>query len=382
MNIPALVVIAFNRPKSLIRLLNSIGSAQYPPNNVSLIISIDNEEDNLDVLEIANNFVWDYGDKHVNYESEHLGLKRHVIKCMGLVFKYENIILLEDDLFVSGDFYNYARQALNHSADNSNIAGISLYKHQMNVHTSRNFYPIEDGYDNWYFQFASSWGQVWSFEHIRGFMQWYKQDFDINQSKEIPAYVRNWSEKSWLKYFIAYVILENKFYIYPKISLSTNFGDKGTHIDEAETYYQVPLLNTVDKKYTFSSLKQSNSVYDAFFENVKLKTFLKLKNDDVTIDLYGYKTQYNTRYLLTSKTINFKICRKYTKSLKPLDLNIINNLEGKDIFLYDLKHVAPNPYKLNHFQALAYNYKIISLKDSIRMTKRLVYVRIIEIFSK
>ncbi len=61
-NVP-IVIVAFNRPDSLKRLLFSLKKAEYPQ-NVDLIISID-QGDNEDVIKIAEEFVWDYGEKKI-----------------------------------------------------------------------------------------------------------------------------------------------------------------------------------------------------------------------------------------------------------------------------------------------------------------------------
>ena len=71
----AIVVVAYNRPKSLSRILSSLENANYPREPVPLIISIDWAEDNLDVLEIAKDFNWKFGEKKVIYQQMNLGLK-------------------------------------------------------------------------------------------------------------------------------------------------------------------------------------------------------------------------------------------------------------------------------------------------------------------
>ena len=62
---PVIVVVAFNRPRSLQRLLTFLSKAQYPDKNITLIISID-RGDNQNVLNIANDFVWEFGEKIVD----------------------------------------------------------------------------------------------------------------------------------------------------------------------------------------------------------------------------------------------------------------------------------------------------------------------------
>ena len=75
-----IVVVAFNRARSLARLLASLNNAVYEEDNVPLIISID-KGDNQDVLKTAEDFEWKHGQKTVVYQSENLKLRKHILKC-------------------------------------------------------------------------------------------------------------------------------------------------------------------------------------------------------------------------------------------------------------------------------------------------------------
>ena len=381
-HLPAIVIVAYNRTISLERILNAIAKANYPRDEINLIISIDRGEHNKDVLQIAQNFVWQHGNKIVKYQDYNLGLKAHILKCMAFAEEFGSIIMLEDDLFVSSNFYNYSIKALNFSEDKEYIAGISLYNHQMNVHTSQNFSPIEDGYDNWYFQFASSWGQAWSKSQIRLFLEWYSTNPIISEMINVPLGVRVWSDKSWLKYFISYVVEKDKYFLYPKISLTTNFGDEGEHITSANTEFQVPLSFGKIIDYNFSTIQSSSSVYDSFFENEKLNKHLNLVNDELTVDLYGYKTDEKNRFFLSSQILNYNILKSFNKSLKPLDANIIYNIKGEDFFLYDTKMPKKNSNKINRYRNLKYNIKVITFYDALVILKNTFLIKLSEVFRK
>jgi len=217
----AIVVVAFNRAKSLNRLLSSLEKANYSSNEIPLVISIDKGENNEDIFKLASEFNWQYGEKIVNYEKVNLGLRKHILKCGNLSKKYGAVIILEDDLYVSPNFYRFTEQAINFSNNKDYIAGISLYNHKINVHTMDSFDAFEDGYDNWYFQFASSWGQAWTIEQWQKFLYWYNENEEkLLANDKIPKNVTDWSNKSWLKYFIVYLIENDRFFLYPKISLS------------------------------------------------------------------------------------------------------------------------------------------------------------------
>ena len=372
-NRPAIVIVAYNRASSLKRLLSSIQSAYYPNNQITLIISIDKRNNNSDVLEVAQNFTWEFGTKEVRYQEKNLGLRKHVIKCGDLTNEYGAIIMLEDDLYVSPNFYNYTQEALNFVSKDEKIGGISLFNHQLNNHIRKNFEPIQDGYDNWYFQFAASWGQAWNKEQWGGFKSWYATNPKINSIEEVPKNVRAWSDKSWLKYFITYLILKDKFFLYPKISLSTNFSDAGTHATEDSTIFQAPLLYAKKVTYNFSNLNQSNAIYDAYYENILLANSLDIPKEKLSINLYGFKNMPNTQnkpYFLTNKKLDFKIIASFGCSLKPIDANILHRLPGKDIFLYDIREKQSNPeIKENTYRKLVYNFKYMTLKEALVISR-------------
>lgn len=182
---PVIVVVAYNRPQSLKRILKFIGNAKYPDKNVPLIISID-KGDNEEVLNIANDFVWEYGEKIVDYQKENLKLRKHILKCGNWSKKFGSVIILEDDLIVSPYFYAYAQKALSFSTDKHYIGGISLYNHRWNVNVSEPFEISDDPFDNWYFQFASSWGEAWTKEQWISFLEWYEK----NESKDLHSICR------------------------------------------------------------------------------------------------------------------------------------------------------------------------------------------------
>lgn len=376
----AIVVIAYNRPNSLARLLESINNAKYQISNIPLIISIDFAENNKKVYQIADKFIWNYGLKKVIKNHENLGLRKHVLKCGDLTNIYGSIIMLEDDLYVSPNFYEYAVSALKFSENKNYLAGISLYNHPVNVHTNEVFKPLEDGYDNYYFQFASSWGQAWTKEQWSTFKVWYEENQTLTSDTQIPKNVTDWSDKSWLKYFTVYLIKTNKYFLYPKVSLSTNFSDAGTHVGFDTTSYQTALKIANQKDTIFSSIDESQSVYDAFYENTQLNEFLGLEKDELCVDLYGYKKEFTLRYCLSTQLLNYKIIKIFGRSLKPLDANILFNIKGVDIFLYDISVQQKNPHKINHYRRLLYNLGHLSFKNSFLITRKLYFLKIKTIF--
>lgn len=364
---PAIVVIAYNRDDCLRRLLNSLNNASFGnAEDVTLVISID-KSDNTKVPLVANAFEWKHGTKEVIIREERLGLKKHVIECGGLSDKYDSIIVLEDDLFVSPDFYNYACAALSFVKDNDKVAGVSLYNHCLNVHVREPFEAIDDGYDNYYMQFAQSWGQAYTKEQWHGFTEWMKlNEYRPVEGDNIPDNVSSWSDKSWLKYYIKYIVDTDKYFIYPRVSYTTNFSDEGTHAKSAVTDLQVALASAKKREFLFSAIDESKAVYDAFFENMKIELSDEYKS--ATIDLYGYKKSASERFLLSSKSLPYSVVKSYGRVLRPVDANIVFDIEGKDLFLYDRNSSASAP-SVNEALRILYNHKALNVKKMMEVIK-------------
>ncbi|MDM0948410.1 hypothetical protein QTI79_04160 [Clostridium perfringens] len=364
----AIVVIGYNRPNSMQRLLNSLKVAEYYLDDVPLIISIDNSGSN-NVKEVAEKFIWPYGKKTIKTYNKRLGLKKHILECGKYTLSYKNIIVLEDDIYVSPVFYKFAKEAVEFYKNNKQIAGISLYSHACNVVCNRPFSPIADRYDTYFMKFAQSWGQVWMKESWNEFINWLNsEDSQKNLSNEVPESINNWPETSWLKYHIKYLVDKNKYFVYPRKSLTTNFTDIGQHAKLKSTAYQVEIELDSFKKFYFAPFDSFSVKYDVYFENEDIYKKLKLEKNDLCVDFYGAKkNKTNCRYWLTTNKENYKIIKKYSLSLRPQDLNVLENINGNDIFLYDTTVQEKNVYN-NKFSKLEYDFKAASKEQLLKLS--------------
>lgn len=334
--LPAIIVIGFNRPTSIKRLLSSLEKAKYDSNNIPLCICIDYKDHplNQEVFRIADSFEWNYGEKKVIHQKENLGLKKHVIKCGDLVEEYGSIIMLEDDLFVSPYFYSYAVEALKYYKEEAKVAGISLYTHAMNISNLLPFHPLEDGSDVFFLQVASSWGQAWTKQHWAGFKQWLQLNPEVSPNIQLSDFIRSWPSTSWLKHFIAYLVSEDKYFVYPRVSYTTNFSDSGENVHKSNPFFQVS-IEYGKRKFNLIDVELSNAKYDSYFE-LDPKIFLKLVNpnliefQNLELDLYGLKKlrNINSKYLISKKISQFPI-KSFGLNMKPIELNIINEISGE-----------------------------------------------------
>lgn len=385
MNRPAIVIIAYNRPDALKRLLTSVENASYPEGDkVTLVISID-KSDSDSVVRVAEEFEYTHGDKKVIVRQQRLGLREHVLLCGDLTDEYGSIIVLEDDLFVSPMFYDYACAALEFSKGDDRIGSVSLYNHLFNVHKREGFLAIDDGYDNYYLQIASSWGQAYTKEMWTGFRNWYEENKDAELAgPDIPANISGWSERSWLKYYIVYMIRTGRFSIYPRVSLTTNFGEMGTHSSKHDTDLQVPIMTSrIKKVYSFSSPDDSKAVYDAFFEPAGSYAEGKVvfggseiadrgNKKPLITDLYGLKpveAVTGGAYILSSKSLPYRVIKSYGRQMRPLEANMIYDIPGSDFYLYCTSEKDAAPKTGNEAHELLYEYRGISVSRMISMIK-------------
>ncbi|MGD1892408.1 MAG: hypothetical protein ACFB15_17690 [Cyclobacteriaceae bacterium] len=312
----------------------------YPKSTpIPLIISIDGgSENNDEILDTATDYIWEYGEKEVIAHQQNLGLRSHIISCGDLSKTYGSVIVLEDDCYVSRNFYNYARQSVAFFGEDGDIASIALYSNRINENVLLPFEPLYDGYDNYFMQVPCSWGQIWTKSQWLSFKSFYEKEPVINDDDNIPERIKEWSEKSWKKYFYKYLVDEKKFVAYPTLSHSTNFADAGEHLQQANSYFQTCLEALPEShEYRFIDFGNSNNKFDPFFEYHSISLPELGLSDDVEFDLYGSK-----RLGLIDKTyvISSKACKKpihtYGFELTCLLQNIRDGIAG-NFFSYAKK---------------------------------------------
>jgi hypothetical protein len=369
---PAIVVIAYDRPRALRRLLGSLDRAHYAE-AVPLVVSVDKGGDP-SVLESAREFAWSHGPKEVITPQEHLGLRRHVLRCGDLADRFGGVVILEEDLYVSAHFYEFARQALSFYEADPQVAGVSLYLHRFNGNAGLPFEPITDGTDVFFLQLASSRGQAWTRSQWTAFRDWYaRNDGPVTAQDALPAYVIAWPDTSWLKYFIKYMVLADRFFVYPRESLSTNFGDPGVHHGLASALLQVP-LQLGPRPYRFQQLAGACAVYDSWFElrPDRLNRLTDaLAGYDYSVDLYGTKTleSLSTPHVLTSRAARRHLVG-FARSLRPPEMNVIEGVQGNDLVLCERTVVEGSRMRFGSgasTRLLEYFYPAIALRASFRL---------------
>lgn len=331
----AITVIAYNRKESLERLLGTLSRAFYDGDTVPLCISVDKSD--TDAVEtFADEYRWEHGPKTVVKHPRNLGLKEHVLSQGKLLDEYDAVIVLEDDLSVAPDFWSYAKQTVRRYKDDDNIAGISLYGFSVNYHTLRPFTPLHDGHDVYFMNCAMSWGEIWMKRQWEKFKLWYDSNTEFTYSPRLPLSICSWNDKSWLKYHTRYCIENNRYFVFPYVSYTTNHAEVGTHTDDASDIFQVALMRGRTGSLRLPATVEDGVRYDGFFENKALYKALGLAEDECCLDLgqsNGNRT--SKRYWLSTRHLPYDIEHSFGCVLRPVEQNILEDCPGNDIFLYD-----------------------------------------------
>lgn len=393
---PVIVIPAYKRAVALNRLLNSILCADCPA-NVRLIISLEGGCSE-DVRQVA------YGFNAINFQieviqrPERLGLRKHILACGDLTTIYGAAIILEDDLIVDRYFYSYAIAALNYYDKDTAVGGIALYACEYNEFAALPFTPMGNGYATYPMQIPCSWGQCWSSKQWLNFKSWYdKSDIEtVNKTVDLPEEVKSWPESSWKKYFAAYLIHKNLYFIYPYQSYTTNCADAGgTHMMAGSDIYQVCFSSQQRPlpSFTFCHLIDNEIAYDSFMEPCGAVVYraLELDSGQIEIDTLGIKNckNFTKKYILTCRQTT-KAIRYYPRSFRPIEHNFLyqlpDNTVGQLALILKNDFIYDNHYnKSVSFYAYYVGFDLESLRLIMAVLKslpRLVSRKIISDFKE
>lgn len=352
----AILSVAYNRVDSLKRQLASLERAHYPE-TTTLIISID-KSDTEEVEAFCDHYHWSHGELRVVKHNSNMGLRAHMLSLGNYFDEFEALIILEDDITVSSSFYYYAKQCIDNYYGEPHIAGISLYAFPANYQTYLPFSPAKSEYDVFFMNCAQSWGEVWMKPQWQQFEQWHEQHAEHFSLKYLPPCLNQWPDSSWLKYHTRYCIEKDLYFVYPYYSHSTNNADPGTHNRQPDTFFQAPLQATLQTEYRLPGFEETDIKYDGFFQPKYLSKSLEIPEEDLCVDMFSDKPScLYKHYLLTNKRLPYKVVRSFAMQLKPIEMNIIEQRTGNDIWLYDTTQPQVKPHGTDRYTAFTYFYQ-------------------------
>lgn len=333
-----IVIIAYNRSEALKRLLGSISLTKLKDYNLNFIFSLEKKATKA-VIKVINDFELNRINKVIIHNDNFLGADRHNLKVQQLALIHENILILEDDHFVSPYLFDFAFAALNFYQKNENVAAISLYPYSWVESISVPFLPLEDGYFNYFQQRPSSRGYILTKNQVIRFNEW-----KINNpscKNQLPPNTKKWKSDNWEKMWYNYLIDTNQFLVFPHVAFNTVFGELGYNMKNSNERYAFQQPLAFGKSiYNFSTSEHSYSVYDAFYEYLKYE---ELGFEDVEGNLYGTKTiDCISKKFIAINTCNDSSIKSFGRDLKPIELNVLLNNHGNEISIIETKNYRKN----------------------------------------
>ncbi len=337
---PAIVVLAYHRPKALRRLLASMSRAEYPEGiEVQLVVSIDLDLDRgplwAETLQAAREFQWPYGPKEVIERSEHLGLVGHFWASGSLTHIYGSAILLEDDLVVATSFYAFAVSALGAYGADERVGGSCLYGLWFNGFTGEPFQPLDDGSDVFFLQLPYTQGLCFSARQWDALERWANGDCGAKTANLHPAF-GEFGPDEWFPQLAEYFVANGRYVCFPRVSVTIGWGDPGEHFSKSTSWLQTP-LPVGPRNYQLRAFEDSLAVYDSFFEVLPgglRRLAPDLPADDFDVDLNATKSRENlmAELVLTTRPVRHAVA-EYGLEMYPPEMNVIWSVPGHGISL-------------------------------------------------
>lgn len=367
------------------RLLQSVNEANYPDDDIQVIISIDGDADPM-VIDAANQFQFKSGSVEVIIQKENLGIHRHILECGDLSRKFGSILILEDDLVIGPAFYEYAQKTLSFYDSEETISGVALYAQRFNETAQLPFEPVDSEWPVYLMQLGCSWGQAWTQKQWEDFRMWLSENRPEASfiKSEIPRNIQEWPDTSWKKYYNQYLIDQDKYIVYPYSSFSTNSSEGGgTHMKYVSNTFQVPLnmSQSLNTGFKLPSIDEDTVRYDCFMEtrSRSIENWANISFDETEMDLYGTKPLEllkKKKFVITSKPGRNPI-RTFPLSFRPVELNLKYELspESDDGFFHLFKTddlILKNETGTSQYFILADYYSYFPIRSR----------RFVKIFSK
>lgn len=366
-----IAILAYEKANSLKRLIHSIEIGNHYSGN-DIYIFLDKHPN-----DITHAAVCDAAESKLVsdvYIPEHrLGLRNNMLRVFHwCVQQNEPVLVLEDDLWLAPGAMQYAKSATSFYRNHPNIGMISLYHQPYVAGTEFPNLPMDDGFDNYFMQLASSSGFILFPEHAAPMLS-YSDHEDAYISRNLPAYMHSWPLSSWKKIFNAWLLDSGHTVVYPRISYSTNFGEPGANHPKASNFFQSPLSMDIHPNLRFSAYEQATARYDHYMEWIPNAKFPEWEK--VCFDLNGLKpaTAIINQQVVTLRQTDDPL-KTFGRALKPQELNIIYETTGNIYHLMDCQtfeyaSIPPDSYE----NLIDYHYIFTSGRKIASYLKRKIF---------
>jgi len=223
------------------------------------------------------------------YESKvNKGLANSIISGVSkMLEKYENVIVLEDDLILATNFLCFMNQALNYYTDKKRILSISGYAFKLN-------YPDNYNYDVALSLRASSWGWAtwkdrwsvidWELNDYSSFRWNIIKQLYFNRGGSDLSHMLYRRKKglidSWAIRFVYHQYKHNYLDVFPIVSKVQNngFSAEATHTKFKSVRFETQLDVSEQCDFTFlDTIEEDKSVTNQFYNHYSFTNRIKDK---------------------------------------------------------------------------------------------------------
>lgn len=287
----AILVLGFNRPKHLSRCLTNVSKANIMFKN-DLHIQIDGPRNSSEKIaveqcyEIAMKFENESTEKvFVSKNTSNQGLAKSVIQGVNRIFeKYQNVIVIEDDLLISSNGINYFQSALEIYEKETKVGSICGYSpFQLNENQNSYFINRSDcwGWATW----RDRWLNVeWDGTVLEKKIKKLQREKEFNYFGTFP-FLSMLQESnrglidSWAIKWQASQFLDGLLSLYPSPSMIANLGhdNSGTHSRKSSDYKTTldSSTNYQLKKITVEINANGTNQWMGFYSYITRETIFK-----------------------------------------------------------------------------------------------------------
>jgi hypothetical protein len=234
-----IIVLTMNRASSLKRLLKSLENTKYGEDVVKLSIKIDASPDNKDVIACARNFSFTHGPVAIEIAAANKGLRNAWLQAVS-PNEQGRVLILEDDVDVSHEWYRWLKQAWKTYGNRTDISGITLYRQTLIPKYPTKLVEIVNNHEPFLYSLVGSIGFSPHPKQWSKFLHWSQKEIDIETFNfSIPniVYTYWWSagnrRNMWTQNFIYFNILNNLYTLHINLpnnkTLVSDMREKGVH---------------------------------------------------------------------------------------------------------------------------------------------------------
>ena len=234
-------ILAWNRPQSFKRLIDSLSVTLYDGDEVNLIIHVDGGGNSTETYKISREYQWPHGQKTVIKSSVNQGLARAWFNVWIPLLPSDRAIIFEDDIVVSHLWYRWLKKAWDVYMNRTDLAGICLMRQTFipKAPCNKRRREIINDHQPFLYKLVGSTGLSPHPVHWKKFINWiHRVDYE-SVDVSVPGLITThwWKQQNrrnmWTQHFIYFCNKNKLYHLYVnlpnKTTLASNMQEAGQH---------------------------------------------------------------------------------------------------------------------------------------------------------